>query len=152
MTVKRTDSTDQDFIRLVSLLDVFLAEIDGEDHAFYAQFNKLDALRYAVVVYEGETPVACGAFKPFGDHAVEIKRMYVSPDHRRKGLAITMLDELEKWAAELGYLHCVLETGIRQSEAIALYQKTGYRQTENYGQYAGVKTSVCFEKKLSPTT
>ena len=75
--------------------------------------------------------------------------MFVLPEFRNKGLASMVLSALENWAKELGYQTCVLETGKKQPEAIALYEKAGYRQIPNYGQYAGIENSVCFEKKLS---
>jgi len=144
----RTTSSNGDFLLLVKELDQFLAILDGDDHAFYAQFNKPDALRQAVVAYEGTTPVGCGAFKEMDATTVEVKRMYVIESSRNQGIATKVLVELEDWASELGYTRCILETGIRQPDAIALYKKNGYRQIENFGQYAGVNTSVCFEKDL----
>jgi GNAT superfamily N-acetyltransferase len=146
--LRRTDSDDTDFKALVKLLDADLAERDGADHGFYSQFNKIDKIRHAVVCYENDQPIGCGAIKAFDDEAMEVKRMYVSPAGRNKGIATRVLTELEAWASELGYPKCVLETGKRQPEAIALYEKNGYRRTENYGQYAGVENSVCFEKRL----
>jgi putative acetyltransferase len=148
ITVTRTDSDDADFQALVKLLDAELARRDGADHGFYAQFNKIDKIRHAVVCYENGQLMGCGAVKAFSDEAMEVKRMYVSPDGRKKGIATRVLNELEAWASELGYLRCVLETGKRQPEAIALYEKSGYTRTPNYGQYAGVENSVCFEKVL----
>jgi GNAT superfamily N-acetyltransferase len=71
---------------------------------------------------------------------------------RNKGIASLLLAELENWATELGHTRCILETGIRQTDAIALYKKNGYRVMDNYGQYAGVETSVCFEKKFANFT
>jgi GNAT superfamily N-acetyltransferase len=79
---------------------------------------------------------------------MEIKRMYTSPESRKMGIASRVLSELEKWAFELSYGKCILETGKRQTEAIGLYIKTRYTRIPNYGQYAGVENSVCFEKKL----
>ncbi len=79
---------------------------------------------------------------------MEVKRMYTSPESRGKGIASAVLKELEKWAAELSYKKCLLETGKKQPEAIALYLKSSYNIIPNYGQYAGVENSVCFEKKL----
>jgi GNAT superfamily N-acetyltransferase len=79
---------------------------------------------------------------------MEIKRMYVTPASRKKGIATMILCELETWAAELSYENCILETGIKQPEAIELYKKNGYTVIPNYGQYAGVQTSVCFEKSI----
>lgn len=144
----RTTSSNSDFLLLVKALDQLLAILDGEDHAFYAQFNKPDALRQAIVAYDGNTPVGCGAFKELDATTVEVKRMYVNESFRNKGIATKVLLALEEWAHELGYTRCILETGIRQPDAIALYKKNGYRLIENFGQYAGVNTSVCFEKDL----
>ena len=142
----RTNSENNDFIELVKLLDAELRIRDGADNAFYAQFNKIDAIRNAIVAYDNQMPVACGAFKPFDEHSVEVKRMYVVEEKRRQGLAEGVLTELEKWASELGYKILVLETGKKQPEAIRLYTKSGYQVTENYGQYKGVENSVCFRK------
>lgn len=142
----RTDSENTDFRLLVALLDKELALRDGSDHTFYAQFNKIDSIKNVVVAYRDKTPIGCGAFKPYKEDAVEIKRMYVAEDARRQGLACEVLMALEKWAGELGYQKFVLETGTRQPEAIALYKRMGYTITNNYGQYIGVENSVCFGK------
>lgn len=148
MEIIRTNSTNPDFIGLVRLLDAELAERDGADHAFYSQFNTIDTLKHTLVCYSQELAVGCGAIKAFGDTAMEVKRMYVHPDFRGRGIASAVLRELESWAAELGYTRCVLETGLRQPEAIALYLRSGYALIPNYGQYAGVENSRCYEKRL----
>ena len=146
--IKRTDSENSDFINLVKNLDLELAERDGADHSFYAQFNKIDKIKHAVVAYENEKPVACGAIKEFEPKTMEVKRMFTLPESRGKGLASIILAELEHWAAELSFEKCVLETGKRQPEAIQLYKKNGYNLIQNYGQYAEVENSLCFEKIL----
>lgn len=144
----RTNSENPDFIKLVNLLDTELAIVDGKDHSFYSQFNKIDKIRYVVVAYENEKPSGCGTIKEYGADSMEIKRMYVSPESRKKGIASKILEELEKWASELNIRKCVLETGKRQPEAIGLYKKNGYNLIPNYGQYAGVENSLCFEKVI----
>ena len=144
----RTNSDNRDFIELVKLLDAELAIADGEDHVFYSQFNKIDKIRYVILAYENEKPVGCGAIKDYGENAMEIKRMFVSPARRNKGIASKILSELEIWASELSYNKCILETGKRQPDAIGLYKKNGYKQIPNYGQYTGVENSVCFEKEI----
>jgi len=146
--VIRTDSDNQDFINLVRYLDADLAERDGDDHSFYAQFNKINKIRYAVVAYEDSKPVGCGAIKEYAPNIMEIKRMYTAPESRGKGIASRILKELEIWAAELSYNKCILETGIKQPEAIGLYKKNGYKLIPNYGQYAEVENSLCFEKNI----
>lgn len=148
LTVKRTDSENPDFIYLVKHLDADLAERDGSEHAFYAQFNKIDKIRCVVLVYEEEKPIGCGAIKEYQPGIMEVKRMYTLPGHRGKGIASRVLNELERWSAELGYATCILETGKKQPEAIALYKKNGYQIIPNYGQYAEIEDSICFEKRV----
>lgn len=144
----RTDSKNQDFINLVKLLDKELADRDGADHSFYAQFNKIDLIKNVVVAYCDGNPVGCGAFKPYNDSSAEVKRMYVPEAVRGQNIASRVLTEIENWARETGFNTCILETGLRQPEAIALYKKMGYQVVPNYGQYAGIENSVCFQKEL----
>ena len=144
----RTTSDNQDFINLVRKLDADLAEKDGGDHSFYHQFNKIDKIKHAVLAYEDNRPTGCGAIKKFNPQVMEIKRMYTLPEGRGKGVATKILSELEKWASELSYKKCILETGKRQPEAIELYKKNGYKNISNYGQYKGIENSVCFEKEM----
>ena len=144
----RTDASDRDFTDLVRLLDADLAVRDGALHPFYDQFNTLESIRYVIVAYDGTQAVACGAIKHYDAGTMEVKRMFTLPECRGRGAATSVLNELEAWAIELGYGKCILETGWKQPEAIALYTKNGYRQIPNYGQYAGVENSVCFEKTL----
>jgi len=148
LTIIRTNSNDQDFINLVKQLDAYLAVKDGRDHAFYDQYNKLDKIKHVIVAYENEKPVGCGAIKEYDSNTMEVKRMFTLPECRGKGAATKILNELEKWAGELGYKKCILETGKRQPEAIALYKKSGYKSISNYGQYIGMDNSVCFEKEM----
>ena len=148
MAFIRTNSKNEDFIHLVKFLDADLKIRDGEDHAFYNQFNKIDALQHVIVAYKNEDPIGCGAFKIHPNNTVEIKRMYVSPKGRRLGIASKILNELELWAKELGVKKCILETGKKQPEAIALYKKCGYTITANFGFYENVENSVCFQKLL----
>ena len=145
----RTNSDNKDFVALVSLLDADLAQKDGSEHSFYAQFNKIDKIKNAVVVYENDRPIGCGAIKEYSPDSMEVKRMYTMPENRGTGIATLALKELENWAVELGYQNCLLETGKRQPEAIALYKKNGYNLIDNYGQYAGIENSVCFKKELT---
>jgi putative acetyltransferase len=146
--LKRTDSNDSDFLQLVALLDAHLKFRDGDDHAFYAQYNKMINIPNVIVFYADDIAAGCGAFKKFDNSTVEIKRMFVLPHFRGKGIAGKILKELEVWAAAEGNKTAVLETGIKQPEAIRLYEKSGYNRIHNYGQYANVATSVCMSKNL----
>lgn len=148
MQILRTTSENPEFQNLVKKLDAYLAIMDGEDHAFYDQFNKIDMLKNCVVVFENDEAVSCGAIKVLDEDSMEVKRMFTLPDYRGKGLAVSVLKELEVWAKELEYKKTVLETGKLQVEAVALYKKCGYEIIPNYGQYVGIENSICFEKNL----
>jgi putative acetyltransferase len=147
-TIKRTNSDNADFQNLVVELDKDLAIRDGDEHAFFAKFNKTGTIKYVVVAYENETPVGCGAIRAYADKIMEVKRMFVAADRRGKGIASLLLKELETWATELNYQQLILETGVNQPEAISLYKKNDYIIIPNYEQYANIKSSVCFEKWL----
>ena len=145
---KRTSSDNTDFQKLVTLLDKDLAIRDGDEHAFYAQFNKIDSIRHVIICYVDDKAVGAGGFKQYELGKAEIKRMFVLPEYRGKGIALEILKQLENWAAELGFSECILETGNKQPEAINLYNKAGYKNIPNYGQYANVENSVCMSKKI----
>lgn len=144
----RTDSENTDFLELVNGLDLDLAARDGSDRVFYNQFNKLDAIKYVIVAYENNIPAGCGAIKHFSGDTMEVKRMFTPLQFRGRGIASGVLAELQKWSMELGYTKCILETGKRQPEAIALYKKNSYHIIPNYGQYEGIENSICFLKEL----
>jgi len=145
----RTNSENTDFINLVKDLDAFLKISDGDEHEFYNQYNHIDVIKHTVVAYLNNQPVGCGALKPFDSDCIEIKRMFTKANARGNGIATKILQELEIWAKELNYKSCILETGIKQIEAIGLYKKNNYQLMPNYGQYKNVINSLCFKKHLS---
>lgn len=150
ITIKRTTSGNSDFAELVKKLDAELKIRDGDDHAFYAQFNKTATLQEVLVAYDDKVPVGSGALRKYTTDTAEIKRMYVIPSRRGEGIASKILVALETWCVELGYKQAILETGKNQPEAITLYKKNNYHLIANYGQYQKMEQSVCFEKSLPP--
>jgi GNAT superfamily N-acetyltransferase len=129
-------------------LDKELAIRDGDEHWFFDQFNKISNLKYVVVIYNNNIAIGCGAIKEYNENTMEVKRMFVPFENRGKGIASIVLKELESWAIELGYKKCILETGVKQPEAISLYKKNKYELIKNFGQYAEIESNVCFEKQL----
>lgn len=146
----RTDSDNLDFKKLVVKLDALLRILDGDEHEFYAQFNKMEETTNAILAYSDDIAVGCGAFRKYADGKAEFKRMLVLDDYRNMGIASKLLSELEAWARELGYTEAILETGKLQLAAIHLYGKNGYSVIPNFGQYENVANSICFRKILSP--
>ncbi|NMH26937.1 GNAT family N-acetyltransferase [Flavobacterium silvaticum] len=145
----RCDSDNPDFRSLVALLDAELRVFDGEEHTFYAQYNKLDKISHCLVGYLDNIPVGCGALREIDVKTIEVKRMYTKESARGKGVASRILAALEDWAKELGYDFCVLETGKKQEAAVRLYPKCGYEIIPNYGPYIGVENSICMKKGLN---
>ena len=141
----RTNSENEDFKYLTKLFDDYLVDIDGDEKDFFAQFNQI-YIKNVVVFYENEIPLGCGAFKELDSQTAELKRMFVLPKARGKGIASKILTELENWAKDSGYKSCILETSQKLESAIALYRKYGYEDISNYGQYVGVETSMCMKK------
>ncbi|WP_245597208.1 GNAT family N-acetyltransferase [Jiangella gansuensis] len=101
-----------------------------------------------LVGFVGNEPVATGGFRRHSDGVAEIKRMYVAHEHRGGGHARRLLAELEAQAVEAGYRRVVLETGLRQPEAIALYSSSGYVATDPFGHYVDAELSRFFAKDL----
>ncbi|WP_283685446.1 GNAT family N-acetyltransferase [Dysgonomonas sp. Marseille-Q5470] len=148
MTITRTDSSNKDFIELIPYLDAELDAMDREAHTICSQYNGVEAIKNVVLAYSEGIVVGCGAIKKYSEDTMEVKRMFVRPECRGKSIASNVLKELEVWALELGYSICILETSYKLSDAIRLYEKSGYMQIPNYDQYENVDTSRCFCKKL----
>ncbi|MCC4228891.1 GNAT family N-acetyltransferase [Zunongwangia profunda] len=146
--IKRTSSSEIDFQHLVSELDGELSTRNGETNEFFAQYNKIDQIKNVIIATIENKPVGCGAMKAYDSDTMEIKRMFVPIEMRGKGIAVHILKNLEKWAKEMNYSKCILETGNKMPEAIRLYEKSNYKIIPNYGQYNGIEDSICFEKHL----
>jgi len=147
ITIIRTDSENQEFKKLVQLLNSDLAERDGANHPL-SQFNTIDNIKYVVLAYENHKPIGCGAIVEYDLNTMEIKRMYVSPEVREKRIGTNILSELESWAKELGSSKCILFTGLHQPEAKRLYERNGYRQIQKYGKLTKIADSLCFAKEI----
>jgi GNAT superfamily N-acetyltransferase len=147
--VHRADSPEG--LLLIQRLSAELGGLYGDDGA--GAFKAADTQAHGaafVIAWLGGRPVGCGALRPLEIGVGEVKRMFVEPDVRRRGVARRILAKLEALARELGYPAVRLETGTRQPEAIGLYESAGYRRVACYGQYVDNPLSICFEKRLGP--
>lgn len=144
----RTDSKNIDFLKLIKLLDEDLNERYGELQKQYTKHNKIDFINDVIIIYKDHIAVACGAFKEHDISSIELKRIFVTKENRREGLSKLIISELEELGKNKGYKFALLETGIKQHEAINLYKNGGYEVTQNYGPYIGNINSVCMKKAL----
>jgi GNAT superfamily N-acetyltransferase len=104
-----------------------------------------------LLVYDNGNAVGCGAVRLIDPGTAELKRMYVAPNRRGKGFGRRLVAALEQEARRLGARRMVLETGIRQQTALALYHRTGFERIPLYGEYClSPNTSICLGKVLKP--
>ncbi len=138
-------------VQLISQLNAELSATYTEEGATHF---RLDAEEVAegrgvfLVAYHDNQPVGCGALRKLDESTVEIKRMYVAPESRGRGVGRAVLNALEKEARNLGASRIVLETGARQKVASALYESDGFEPIPPYGEYVDSPLSVCMEKRL----
>lgn len=146
----RTTSQHQHFEQLVAQLDAELWIRYPAIQQNFAPHNKIDGRARVVIAYSDNQPVGCGCFKPMDETgSIEIKRMYVSPAARGRGIAGLILNELEIWAKTEGFRTSKLETGFNQPEAIALYRRCNYDVIPNYPPYTNMTESMCMAKELT---
>jgi GNAT superfamily N-acetyltransferase len=149
VTPEPFDSADAK--RLIAALDEHLASRYSADQRFGPNLRPeqvATGLGTFVIARDGGRAVGCGAMRRLDEATAELKRMYVEPDLRGRGIAREILDHLEAAARAMGIRRLVLETGIYQAEAIGLYRRAGFDPVRCWGEYEGVLTSVCFEKSL----
>jgi len=150
MRFEYTNGDNFDFIELCRDLDNFLNEIAGgeEKRAEYIPYNQLDDIHSVIVAYDNDVPVGCASFKRYDDECAEMKRVFIKPAYRGKGISHRLMELLESAAREQGYLYLILESGEPLVAAMALYRKIGYKVIPNYGQYKNMCDSICMKKEL----
>jgi putative acetyltransferase len=145
MIIEPRPMTDDD---LVGLVDEQERELAYRYGGAGAEPDPVDPAARFMVAVVGRTAVGCGAIQPLDPVTVELKRMYVRPDHRGRGVARRLLSALEAWAVSAGYDRIRLETGILQPEAIGLYESSGYDPIAGYRTDERNPFSRCFEKTM----
>ena len=151
--VLRSESPDQPAI--LELIYALNAELDLRYPEEGANHFRLDLAEVApgrgafLVAYVEGIPVGCGATRLNDPHTAEIKRMYVLPAWRGRGIAGVVLAALEEHAKALGARELVLETGARQPESLAVYRRSGFREIERFGDYVDSPLSLCMGKTLA---
>jgi putative acetyltransferase len=137
--------------RLIAALDAGLAALYPPEQRFGPNLKaeQLEAGRGTFLIARDDgRAVGCGAVRVLEGASAEVKRMYVEPDQRGRGVGRAVLAELESAAWEMGVRRLVLETGVHQEAAIALYRRAGFTAIDCWGEYASSPTSLCFGKDL----
>jgi len=151
LTIAAESFESADARRLIAELDAGLALLYPPEQRFGPNLKAehVDEGRgvYLIARRDGRA-VGCGAIRLLDPDTAEVKRMYVDPDLRGQGVGRAVLDALEERARTLGVSRLVLETGIHQHAAIALYRHAGFEQIDCWGEYLTAATSVCYAKDL----
>lgn len=150
MEFVETNGKNKDFVTLCRLLDDNLNRVVGgeKQRMQYTQYNQLDDIHDAIILYDQSIPIACASFKYYEKGTAEVKRVFVREEYRGRRLSLPLMKKLEEKAKMQGYQRLVLETGKLLTEAMGLYKKIGFMVIENYGQYKNMSESVCMEKLL----
>jgi ribosomal protein S18 acetylase RimI-like enzyme len=143
------DPDSPDARLLIAHLSAELGALYGDDGsgAFSPEDVRVAGGAFLVARWDAQ-PVGCGALRPFAEGVGEVKRMFVEPHARGRGIARRILAELEAAACRCGYDRLRLETGIHQTQAIRLYESAGFLRIPCFGKYAHTPLSICFEKRL----
>lgn len=146
---ERADSADA--LRLIEELEAHLAALyrPQNRHGFSVAQLLEEGVAFFIIRDEGR-PAGCVGLLCVGEEYAEIKRMYVGPSFRGRGLARAMLQHLVQCARERGITRLRLETGIHQREAIALYEQAGFYRIPAFGPYRDDGVSLCYEKRIGP--
>lgn len=153
VAVKRSDVNSAEARALICALDAELSAIYPEPGANHFRLEPAEVAPGAggfFVAWDGDRPIGCGAIRRIDARTGELKRMYVDPGERGRGVSRLILAALEHEGRRLGFARVRLETGTRQMAAQALYTRSGYVRIAAYGEYTGSAFSVCMEKRLAP--
>ncbi len=152
ITIARADLTAEVSRALIRSLNDELSGVYSEPGATHSRLDPEDVAGGRgtfLILYREGTPIGCGALRLLDAETAELKRMYVIPTARGTGLGRRLVTALEKEARALGVRRLVLETGVRQEAALALYRATGFHPIPLYGEYClSPETSVCLGKEL----
>ena len=146
----RCDGADADFIENCRLLDEDLDRRVGRviQRDKYHQYNQLDKIHEAIMVYHDGRPAGGGAIRAYNETTMELKRVFVRPEFQGRGVGSALVSRLIEWATELGYKKMILETGELLAESCHVDTKLGFCKIPNYGAYVNMPESLCMGKDL----
>lgn len=149
--VERCDIQSSDALTLIAALNTELTRRYPEEGATHFRLDPGEVAEGRgafLIASRCGLPIGCGAVRRIDESQAEIKRMFVRPEERKRGVGRVLLAALEAEARRLGLSRLVLETGVRQIEAIALYERAGFSRIAPFGEYVGSPLSVCMAKPL----
>lgn len=147
MELRFVSPSSTDYAMLAKKLDDYYISLVGDVHLRYAAINDPRNMACIVVAYEKDIPIGCGCWKAVDERTAEVKRIYVEPEYRRRGVASAIIALLEDHICASGYSQILLETARTTGDSKALYLSLGYREIDYYGSPAGAENCRCFLKE-----
>ncbi|WP_407375815.1 GNAT family N-acetyltransferase [Methanobrevibacter sp.] len=148
MTIVFTDEKDNRFLKLVEELDRGYYERIGDDLDKYKQYNEFKDPHIVILFLDSDKAVACASYRQCGQKSVEFKRVYVKKNYRKKGIAYTLIKQLEKKVLDENYGYSYIVTGKNNTPAIRLYEKLDYKQIPKFGQFKFDENVICMKKSF----
>jgi len=147
---KWTDGNDKDFQKFYIETENYYSKIVGgkKNREGFIPYNLSESISDVLIAYIDDVAVGCAGLKKYSDTDVEIKRVWVEPDHRGKYIATEMMDKIEEKARELGFKRAVLQTRYIMKDAVGLYTNRGYVLIANYPPYDKLEGAICMALKL----
>lgn len=145
-----TDGLDHDFQHFYVVTEEFYSRLAGgaENRRAFIPHNLSGSISHVLIAYIHGAPVGCAGLRAYSDQDIEIKRVWVEPEYRHKGVASGLMDRIERKANELGYRRTILQTREQMEDAIALYMARGYKKIDKYAPYDTLDGALCFGKDL----
>ncbi|ULL19126.1 GNAT family N-acetyltransferase [Paenibacillus sp. H1-7] len=149
LTLQITEPKNKDLLDLIAKLDDYLYSIYPAEEVFVVDLDepKVQDIVFVVAYLDGKA-AGCGAYRPLDSHSAELKRIFVDPAYRNRGIASRVMTFLEQDAKQAGFTAMLLETGPMQQESIELYKKFGYELIDRFGEYIDCPSSICMRKHL----
>lgn len=149
LVIRRVDPASPDCRVLIEELDRVQSSLYPPENNYLDSIEELQKPNcHFLAAYVDDQIVGCGALKIVDENYSELKRMYVVADHRKRGIGQRLLEELESRSAQSGIWLVRLETGVSQPEALALYRRNGYKETDAFGQYSDSDLNIFMEKRI----
>src|SRR5215510_6326071 len=151
VVVQRSDILSPPARILIAALNAELSRTYPEEGACHFRLDAdevADGRGAFLIAWRTGKPIGCGAIRRIEERTGELKRMYVTPQERGRGIGHTILRALEGEAQALGISRVVLETGVRQKEALALYERAGFLRIAPFGEYVTSPLSICMAKEI----
>ena len=145
-----TDGNHEAFRRFYAVTEAYYSQVVGgsDKRAGFVPFNASADIPFVLLAYIDSQPVGCAGLKRYSDDDTEVKRVWVEPAYRRRGIANALMEQIEEKARNLGYRRVILQTRPIMPDAVALYTKRGYELIPNYPPYDQLEGAVCYAKTL----